>query len=78
MFSLERFGTKVNLITAFHSHMDGQTERTIHTLEDMIRSCVINLGVSWVDHLTFIEFANNNSYHYSIGMSSFEALYGRR
>ncbi|KAH0669578.1 hypothetical protein KY285_023739 [Solanum tuberosum] len=71
-------GTKVKLSTAFHPQTDGQAERTIQTLEDMLRACVMELKGSWDDHLPLIEFAYNNSYHSSIGMAPFEALYGRR
>ena len=71
-------GTKVKLSTAFHPQTDGQAERTIQTLEDMLRACVLELKGSWDDHLPLIEFAYNNSYHSSIGMAPFEALYGRR
>ncbi|KAH0746323.1 hypothetical protein KY285_007980 [Solanum tuberosum] len=71
-------GTRVKLTTAFHPQTDGQAERTIQTLEDMLRACVLELKGSWDDHLPLIEFAYNNSYHSSIGMAPFEALYGRR
>ena len=42
--------------------MDGQAKRTIQTLEDMLRACVIHFKGSWDDHLPLIEFAYNNSY----------------
>src|SRR5688572_23084825 len=71
-------GTKVKLSTAFHPRTDGLAKRTIQTLEDMLRACVIDYKGSWDDHLPLIEFAYNNSYHSSIGMAPFEALYGRR
>ena len=71
-------GTKVKLSTAFHPRTDGLAERTIQTLEDMLRACVIDYKGSWYDHLPLIEFAYNNSYHASIGMAPYEALYGRR
>ncbi|KAI3702276.1 hypothetical protein L6452_28009 [Arctium lappa] len=48
------------------------------TLEDMLRSCVIDFGGSWDSHLHLVEFAYNNSYHSSIGMVPFEALYSRK
>ena len=54
------------------------TERTIQTLEDMLRACVLNFQGSWEEHLPFIEFAYNNSFHASIGMAPYEALYGRK
>ena len=71
-------GTQVNLSTTFHPQTDGQAERTIQTLEDMLRACVIDFKGSWDDHLPLIEFAYNNSYHSSIQMAPYEALYGRR
>ncbi|WMV23522.1 hypothetical protein MTR67_016913, partial [Solanum verrucosum] len=71
-------GSKVNLSTAFHPQTDGQAERTIQTLEDILRACVIDFKGNWDDHLPLIEFAYNNSYHSSIQMAPYEALYGRR
>ena len=71
-------GTQVNLSTAFHPQTDGQAERTIQTLEDMLRACIIDFKGSWDDHLPLIEFAYNNSYHSSIQMAPYEALYGRK
>ena len=63
--------------TTFHPQTDGQSERTIQTLEDMLRACVMDFWGSWEDHLALIEFAYNNSYQASIQMAPFEALYGR-
>ncbi|GKC08588.1 putative reverse transcriptase domain-containing protein [Tanacetum coccineum] len=54
---------------------DGQSERTIQTLEDMLRVCVIDFGNGWVKHLPLVEFSYNNSYHASIKAAPFEALY---
>ncbi|WMV37963.1 hypothetical protein MTR67_031348 [Solanum verrucosum] len=71
-------GTQVKLSTAFHPQMDSQAERTIQTLVDMLRACVIDFKGSWDDHLPLINFSYNNSYHSSIAMAPFEALYGRR
>ena len=70
-------GTRVNMSTAYHPQTDGQSERTIQTLEDMLRACVLDWGESWERHLPLVEFAYNNSFHTSIGMSPYEALYGR-
>ncbi|GJS52901.1 putative reverse transcriptase domain-containing protein [Tanacetum coccineum] len=56
----------------------GQSERTIQTLEDMLRACVIDFGNGWEGHLPLIEFSYNNSYHASIKAAPFEALYGRK
>ncbi|KAJ9555226.1 hypothetical protein OSB04_009840 [Centaurea solstitialis] len=74
----EGLGRKLKLSTAYHPQTDGQSERTIQTLEDMLRSCVIDFGGSWDTHLPLVEFAYNNSFHSSIGMAPFEALYGRK
>ncbi|KAF5802176.1 putative nucleotidyltransferase, Ribonuclease H [Helianthus annuus] len=71
-------GTQLNFSTAYHPQTDGQSERTIQTLEDMLRACVIDLGGSWDRHLPLIEFSYNNSYHTSIKAAPFEALYGRK
>ena len=70
-------GTKVQMSTAYHLQTDGQSERTIQTLEDMLRMCVLDWGGHWADHLILVEFAYNNSYQASIRMAPFEALYGR-
>ncbi|CAN7105471.1 unnamed protein product [Brassica rapa subsp. narinosa] len=70
-------GTRVNMSTAYHPQTDGQSERTIQTLEDMLRACVLDWGDSWEKHLPLVEFAYNNSFHSSICMSPYEALYGR-
>ena len=64
--------------TAFHPQTDGQSERTIQVLEDMLRACVIDFGARWDQHLPLAEFAYNNNYHSIIQMAPFEALYGRR
>ena len=71
-------GTRVELSTAFHPQTDGQSERTIQILEDMLRACVIDFGGQWDRFLPLAEFAYNNSYQSSIEMAPFEALYGRR
>jgi hypothetical protein len=55
--------------------MDGQFERTIQTLEDLLRSCVLEFGGNWVDLLPLVEFTYNNSHQTIIGMSPYEALY---
>ena len=71
-------GTRQDLSTAFHPQTDGQPERTIQVLEDMLRACVIDFGGHWDKFLPLAEFSYNNSYHSSIDMDPFEALYGRR
>ncbi|KAK9156418.1 hypothetical protein Sjap_003898 [Stephania japonica] len=72
-----QFGTKLNLSTTYHPQTDGQSERLIQILEDMLRMCVLEYGRSWEEYLHLCEFAYNNSYQASIGMAPFEALYGR-
>ena len=74
----QALGTKLHFSTAFHPQTDGQSERTIKTLEDMLRACVLEFQGSWDDYVTLIEFAYNNHYHSSIGMAPYEALYGRK
>ncbi|GJT88526.1 hypothetical protein Tco_1070243 [Tanacetum coccineum] len=71
-------GTQLNLSTAYHPQTDGQSERTIQTLEDMLRACVIDFGNGWDRHLPLVEFSYNNSYHTNIKAAPFEALYGRK
>ena len=71
-------GTRLDMSTAYHPQTDGQSERTIQTLEDMLRACVIDFGNSWDTHLPLIEFSYNNSYHTTIKAAPFEALYGRK
>ncbi|GJR45604.1 putative reverse transcriptase domain-containing protein [Tanacetum coccineum] len=64
--------------TAYHPQTDGQSERIIQTLEDMLRACVIDFGGSWDVHILLDGFYYNNSYHLSIRYAPFEALYGRK
>ena len=70
-------GTQLIMSTTFHPQTDGQLERTIQILEDMLHACVLDLKGSWEEHLPLVEFAYNNSYHASIQMTPYEALYGR-
>ena len=63
---------------AFHPQTDGQSKRVIQVLEDMLRSCVIDYEDSWDRHIPLVEFVYNNSFHSSIGMAPYEALYGRK
>nr|GFA69000.1 reverse transcriptase domain-containing protein [Tanacetum cinerariifolium]GFA70297.1 reverse transcriptase domain-containing protein [Tanacetum cinerariifolium] len=71
-------GTRLDMSTAYHLETDGQSERTIQTLEDMLRACAIDFGKGWVNHLPLVEFSYNNNYHASIKAAPFEALYGRQ
>ncbi|KAL0561292.1 hypothetical protein IC582_001714 [Cucumis melo] len=70
-------GTRLDFSTAFHPQTDGQTERLNQVLEDMLRACVLEFSGSWNSHLHLMEFAYNNSYQATIGMTPFEALYGK-
>nr|GFB12938.1 putative reverse transcriptase domain-containing protein [Tanacetum cinerariifolium] len=63
---------------AYHPETNGQSERNIQTLEDMLRACAIDFGKVWVNHLPLVEFSYNNSYHASIKAAPFKALYGRK
>nr|GFC42513.1 putative reverse transcriptase domain-containing protein [Tanacetum cinerariifolium] len=71
-------GTDICMSTAYHLETDGQSERTIQTLEDMLRACVIDFAKGWVKHLPLAEFSYNNSYHASIKAAPYEVLYGRK
>nr|GFA74319.1 reverse transcriptase domain-containing protein [Tanacetum cinerariifolium] len=71
-------GTQLDMSTAYHLKTDGQSERTIQTLKDMLRACVIDFGKGWEKHLPLVEFSYNNSYHASIKAAPFEALYGQK
>ncbi|GKA65810.1 putative reverse transcriptase domain-containing protein [Tanacetum coccineum] len=71
-------GTNLDMSTAYHPQTDGQSKRTIQTLEDMLRACVIDFGKGWVNHLPLVEFSYNNSYHASIKAAPFEALYDQK
>ena len=70
-------GTRLTISTAFHPQTDGQFERTILVLEDMLRACVLDHKGSWEEHLPLVEFTYNNSYQVSIQMAPYEASYGR-
>nr|GEX19860.1 putative reverse transcriptase domain-containing protein [Tanacetum cinerariifolium] len=71
-------GTRLDMSTSYHPETDGQSERTIQTLEDVLRVCVLDFGKGWDKHLPLVEFLYNNSYHTSIKVALFEALYGRK
>nr|GEV95434.1 hypothetical protein [Tanacetum cinerariifolium] len=70
--------TRLYMSTAYHPEIDGQSERTIQTLKDMLRACVLDFGKGWDRHLPLVEFSYNNSYHTSIKATLFKALYGRK
>nr|GEU96101.1 putative reverse transcriptase domain-containing protein [Tanacetum cinerariifolium] len=70
--------TNLDMSTAYHPQTDGQSERTIQTPEDMLLACVIDFGSSWDCHLPFVKFSYNNSYHASIKVAPYKALYERK
>ena len=74
----EALGMQLALSTTFHPQMDGQLERTIQILEDMLRACALDFKGSWEKNLPYVEFTYNNSYQSSIQIVPYEALYGRR
>ncbi|GKD26661.1 putative reverse transcriptase domain-containing protein [Tanacetum coccineum] len=71
-------GTSLDMSIAYHPQTNGQSERIIQTLEDMLCAFAINFGKGWVNHLPLVEFSYNNSYHASIKAVLFEAHYGRK
>ncbi|GKA72607.1 putative reverse transcriptase domain-containing protein [Tanacetum coccineum] len=74
--SLQRaLGTRLDMSTAYHPHTNGQSERTIQTLEDMLRARMIDFSIGWDNHLPLVELSYNNNYHSSIKAAPFEALY---
>nr|GEX06483.1 reverse transcriptase domain-containing protein [Tanacetum cinerariifolium] len=77
-FLHKALGTRLDMSTTYHPETDGQSERTIQTLKDMVRACVLNFGKGLDKNLPLVEFSYNNSYHTSIKAASFEALYGRK
>ncbi|GJX71467.1 putative reverse transcriptase domain-containing protein [Tanacetum coccineum] len=77
IWMIKALSTSLDISIVYHPQTDGQSERTIQTLEDMLSACVIDFGKGWVNHLPLVEFSYNNSYHASIKAAPFEALYGR-
>ncbi|GKA89870.1 putative reverse transcriptase domain-containing protein [Tanacetum coccineum] len=71
-------GTQLEMSMAYHPETDRKSERTIQTLEDMLRACFIDFGKGWEKHLPLVEFSYNNNYHVSIKETPFEELYGRK
>nr|GEU99020.1 hypothetical protein [Tanacetum cinerariifolium] len=74
----EALGTQLDMSTAYHPQTDGQSKRTIQTLEDMIHAYVIDFKKGWDRYLPLVEFSYNNSYHTCIEAASFEALYSQK
>nr|GEV30435.1 reverse transcriptase domain-containing protein [Tanacetum cinerariifolium] len=74
----EALGTNLDISTAYHPQTNGQNERNIQMLEDMLRACVIDFGSSWDHQLPLVEYSYNNSYHASVKATPYEALYERK
>ncbi|TYG83513.1 hypothetical protein ES288_D01G174100v1 [Gossypium darwinii] len=74
----DALGTKLHFSTAFHPQIDGQSERIIQILEDMLRCCILEFEGTWERYLPLIEFAYNNIFQSSIKLAPYEALYGRK
>ena len=70
-------GPEIRLSSTFYPQTDGQSERVIQIMEDMLLACVMDFKGNWVEHLPLIEFAYNNNFQSSIRMASYEALYER-
>jgi len=70
----EAMGTKLDFSSAYHPQTDGQTKRINQIIENMLRARVLTYAKDWEKSLTYTEF----SYQASLGMSPFEALYGRK
>ncbi|GKD94621.1 putative reverse transcriptase domain-containing protein [Tanacetum coccineum] len=71
-------GTQLDMSTAYHPQTDGKSERTIQTLEDILRAYMIDFGKGWDRHLPLVEFSYINNYHTSIKAAPFEALCGHK
>jgi len=74
----DALGTKLTMTSAYHPQTDGQSERTIQSLEDLLQTCILDHLGAWDEVLPLIEFTYNNSFHASIVMAQYEALYGRK
>lgn len=71
-------GIVLKFSLAFYLATEGQMERTIETLEDMLRACVLDFQGSWEDNIMNMKISFNNSFHASIWMEPYEVLYGRK
>ena len=76
--TIRAFDTLLHFSTAFHPVTDGKLEWTIQNLEDILRASALHFKKVWDERLALIEFPYSNSYHSTIGMTSYEALYRRK
>ncbi|KAA3487512.1 reverse transcriptase [Gossypium australe] len=74
----EALGSRLNFRTTFHLQTDGQLEKIVQILEDMLQCCIIGFEGSWEKYFLLVEFTYNNSYHSSIKMALYEVLYGHK
>ncbi|KAA3473400.1 Retrovirus-related Pol polyprotein from transposon 17.6 [Gossypium australe] len=70
----EALGTKLNFSTAFHLQTDGQSERVIQILEDILQCCILEFQGSWEKYLPMVEIAYNNSFQSSLKMALYWLL----
>ena len=75
---LKALGTQLKFSITFHPQTDSQLERTIQTLEDILRTRVLDFGRSWDKKLLLIEFSYNNSHQVSLSMALYKTQYGRK
>lgn len=57
----ERFGTKLAVSSAYHPQTDGQTERMVRTMKEMLRGAINHKQTDWIDKLSALELAYNNA-----------------
>ena len=74
----DAMGSRLAMSSAYHPQTNGQFERTIQSLEDLLRTCVLDHLGAWDEVLPLVEFTYNNNFHANIGMAPYETLYGRR
>lgn len=70
-------GTQLATSSAYHPQTDGQTEVVNRCLEDYLRCFVSDNHANWVELLHWAEYSYNTAWHSSIGMTPFQAVYGR-
>jgi hypothetical protein len=72
----EALGTKLNYTTAYHTQIDGQSERVNQWLEMFLRCMAHDNPKKWCRWLPLAEFWYNSTFHSSLNCSPFKALYG--
>ena len=70
-------GVELKRSTAFRPETDGQSERSIRTVCEMLRAHVVEKSIEWVDCLPAVELHYNATVQRSTGKSPFEIVYGR-